>query len=158
LVPGYRRKVKGEFVPFTEDHTIEVFVFNRGGTTARDVKASFGISISSISIEGGNPIRDTEKVFIGDLAASSEPSKHKITLYGGIQQEDLEAIHQQQSALRVFGEITYTDAFESHKVRTTEFSFEWKSDTEWYANRSIRAVSDNSSGWYVYPPDANITT
>jgi hypothetical protein len=158
LVPGYRRKIKGELVPFTEEHTIEVSVFNRGGTAAHDVRASFGICIYPVSIEGENPIQNTDQVFIGDLVAGSDSSKHKIALYGGIQQEDLEAIHGQRSVLRVFGEVTYTDAFESQKLRTTTFSFEWKSDAEWHENRSIRDVSADSSGWYVYPPDANEAT
>lgn len=158
LVPGHSRRVKSEFAPYVEEQAIEISVFNRGETTARDVSASFSISIEPTSIEVERRIRDTVKVSIGDLAANSEPFKYKFALHGGIQQEDLEAIHDQRYVLRVFGEITYADAFNPPKGLTTAFSFEWKSDAEWYASRSVRAESDNSSGWNRVPANANYTT
>jgi hypothetical protein len=159
LKPGYTPKEKPELAPYRgETHPIEISVFNRGATTARDVKGSFSIEIYPVSIEDSPGPKETLKVDIGDLAPSTEPFKQSVALYGGIHQKDLDAIHKQRAVLRVSGEITYTDAFEAQKTRSTEFSFEWKSDAEWHESRSIRAVSADSSDWYAYPPDANKTT
>jgi hypothetical protein len=88
----------------------------------------------------------------------SEPFTYPIALYGGIKQEHLDAIHGEQASLRVFGEITYTDAFEAQKTRTTSFSFEWKSDAEWHASSSVKKVSADASGWWTYPSSENSST
>lgn len=158
LRPGYVRKEKPESARFRgEPHTIELSVFNRGYTAARDAKMCFTFSI--IRPGGQHPIRETEVVEPRDLFENSlEPFRHKVSLFGGIPQDDLEAIHKAESILQISGRITYTDAFEAAKERVTAFSFMWKPDIQWHEQRGVRAVSEDCSDWYEWPAEENYTT
>jgi hypothetical protein len=158
LQPGYLRDTLEHKIYGGDSQVVELKIFNRGGTTARDVKASFSLSISPVSIEEDWNVQETFKESMGDLAPSDLPLKYSISLYGGINQEHLEAIHSQHAILRVFGEITYTDAFEAQKTRTTSFSFEWKSDYEWHVSSSVKKVSADASCWWEYPTSENYCT
>lgn len=146
LYRGFVRKMTGfpPFAPMNADiDEFRVLIANSGETTARDVRASYSVTIT----DGKNVLwHEPRGEQIGDMKPDAEPAVISIAVFGGINDEHLSLIHAEKAILKFAGLIYYFDAF-SPERRITSFSFRWEINRETIDLGEGRIAYSDSSRW-----------
>lgn len=146
LYPHFERELiqYGDFAPTSVDiDEFKISIINSGETTARDVRASYSVTIT----DGKNVLWHEPRVDqIGDMKPTAEPVSLSLEVFPGIKDEYLSLIHAEKAILKFSGFIHYLDAF-SPERRTTVFGYRWEIHEDTIDLGEGRIAYPDNSGW-----------
>jgi len=156
LHPGYKRKMTtlmGVDTPpvCLETDRFGIAIHNDGETSGYNVSA---ISTVEVIAEFGKVLlHQSISTYVGVLGSNKRSGDIIIPLFGGIDQEVLDEIHNAKANLSFYGVVKYDDAFE--KERVSEFNYIWNTAK---TDLGPPFGSIDTSAWIDGPPGSNRTT